>query len=158
MTERLARACSRHPWRTIGVWIGTLVLAFACIALLLPGNLTSNGGAAGNPEFRQAERIEFGAFPFNPRLNFSDIVLVHSGRYTVDQPTFRDFVSKLALEGQATGKVHDAQVYYRTHDPSLVSPDRHALIIPINVFDTSDVKEVNAAVKREHGHAGFQVA
>jgi putative drug exporter of the RND superfamily len=158
VTERLARACSRHPWRTIGVWIGALVLAFACIALLLPGNLTSNGGAAGNPEFRQAERIEFGAFPFNPRLNFSDIVLVHSGRYTVNQPAFRDFVSKLALEGQATGKVHDAQVYYRTHDPSLVSPDRHALIIPINVFDTSDIKEVNGLVERENGRAGFVVA
>src|SRR6266550_4397193 len=83
VTERLARACSRHPWRTIGAWIGALVLAFAAIALLLPGNLTSNGGAAGNPEFRQAERIEFSAFPYNPRLNFSDIVLVRSSRYNV---------------------------------------------------------------------------
>jgi uncharacterized membrane protein YdfJ with MMPL/SSD domain len=158
MTERVARACSRHPWRTIGAWVGALVLAFACIALLLPGNLTSNGGAAGNPEYRQAERIEFGAFPYNPRLNFSDIVLVHSGRYTVNQPAFRDFVSKLAQEGQATGKVHDAQVYYRTHDPSLVSPDRHALIIPIDVYDTSDIKPINRLVERENGRAGFEVA
>ena len=50
MTERLARACSRHPWRTIGAWIGTLVLALAAIALLLPGNLTSNGGAAASKQ------------------------------------------------------------------------------------------------------------
>jgi uncharacterized membrane protein YdfJ with MMPL/SSD domain len=158
MTERVARACSLHPWRTIGAWVGALVLAFACIALLLPGNLTSNGGAAGNPEYRQAERIEFGAFPYNPRLNFSDIVLVHSGRYTVNQPVFRDFVNKLAHEGRATGKVHDAQVYYRTHDPSLVSPDRHALIIPINVYDTGDIKPINRLVERENGRAGFEVA
>ena len=158
MTERLARACSRHPWRTIGAWIGTLVLALAAIALLLPGNLTSNGGAAGNPEFRQAERIEFNAFPYNPRRDFSDIVLVRSSRYTVDQPAFRAFVGDLAQEGQATGRVHDAQVYYQTHDPSLVSRDRHALIIPINVYDTSDIKSINRVVERNNGRAGFETA
>src|SRR5207244_12094534 len=103
VTERLARACSRHPWRTIGAWIAALVLALAAIGLLLPGNLTSNGGAAGNPEFRQAERIEFSAFPYNPRLNFSDIVLVRSSRYNVDEPAFRNFVSQLVRKGQATG-------------------------------------------------------
>jgi len=158
VTERLAGACSRHPWRTIGAWIAALVVAFACIALLLPGNLTSNGGAAGNPEFRQAERIEFGAFPYNPRLNFSDIVLVRSNRYLVDEPAFRKFVSELAREGRATGKVHDAQLYYRTRDPSLVSADKHALIIPISVYDTSDIKPINRLVERGDGRSGFQVA
>jgi len=158
VTERLARACSRHPWRTIGAWIGALVLAFVAIALLLPGNLTSNGGAAGNPEFRQAERIEFSSFPYNPRLNFSDIVLVRSSRHTIDQPAFRAFVSQLAQEGRATGKVHAAQIYYQTHDPSLVSRDKHALIIPINVYDTSDIKPINQLVGRNNGRAGFEVA
>jgi RND superfamily putative drug exporter len=158
VTERLAGACSRHPWRTIAAWIAALVLAFAAIALLLPGNLTSNGGAAGNPEFRQAERIEFGAFPYNPRLNFSDIVLVRSSRYRVGQPPFRAFVSQLARKGEATGKVHDAQLYYQTHDSSLVSGDKHALIIPINVFDTSDIKPINRLVERDNGRSGFEVA
>src|SRR5436190_8935794 len=158
MTEVLARACSRHPWLTIGAWVGALVLAFAWIALLLPGNLTSNGGAAGNPEFRQAERIEFGAFPYNPRLNFSDIVLVRSNRYLVDEPAFRKFVSELARKGRATGKVHDAQFYYRTRDPSLVSADKHALLIPISVYDTSDIKPINRLVERDDGRSGFQVA
>jgi uncharacterized membrane protein YdfJ with MMPL/SSD domain len=158
VTERLARACSRHPWRTIGAWIGALVLAFAAIALPLPGNLTSNGGAAGNPEFRQAERIEFSSFPYNPRLNFSDIVLVRSTRNTVDEPAFRAFVGNLAQEGRATGKVHDAQIYYQTHDSSLVSRDKHALIIPISVYDTSDIKPINQLVERNNGRAGFEVA
>jgi len=158
VTERLARACSRHPWRTIGAWIGALVLAFAAIALLLPGKLTSNGGAAGNPEFRQAERIEFGAFPYNPRRDFTDIVLVRSSRYTIDQPAFRAFVGNLAQEGRATGKVHDAQIYYQTHDSSLVSRDKHALIIPISVYDTSDIKPINQLVERNNGRAGFETA
>jgi uncharacterized membrane protein YdfJ with MMPL/SSD domain len=158
VTERLAGACSRHPWRTIGAWTGAVVLSFVCIALLLPGNLTSNGGAAGNPEFRRAQRLEASAFPFNPRLDDSDIVLVRSDRYTVDQPAFRAFVGNLAQLGRATGKVHDAQIYYATHDPSLVSRDKRALIIPINVFDTGDVKPINRLVARENGRSGFEVA
>jgi uncharacterized membrane protein YdfJ with MMPL/SSD domain len=158
LTERLARACSRHPWRTIGAWIAALVVAFACIAVLLPGNLTSEGGAAGNPEFRQAERAENSSFPFNPRLNFSDIVLVRSDRYTVDQPAFRAFVANLGREGKATRKIHDAQAYYQTHDPTLVSRDRHALMIPINIYDTSDVKPIDDVVNRNNGRHGFDVA
>ena len=158
MTERLARACSRHPWRTIGAWVAALVLAFACIAVLLPGNLTSEGGAAGNPEFRQAERIEARSFPFNPRLNFSDIVLIRSSRYTVDQPAFRAFVAKLGRQAKATGKVHDAQLYYLTHDRTLVSRDRHALMIPGNIYDTGDVPPILDVVDRNNGRNGFEVA
>src|SRR5262249_22301841 len=99
MTERLAGACSRHPWRTIGAWIGTLVLAFACIALLLPGNLTSNGGAAGNPEYRQAERLAARSFPFDPARDYNNVVIVRSARYTVADPQFRAFVAALASQG-----------------------------------------------------------
>jgi RND superfamily putative drug exporter len=135
-----------------------LVLAFACIAVLLPGNLTSEGGAAGNPEFRQAEQIEFSSFPFNPRLNFSDLVIVRSARYTVDQPAFRAFVAKLSREGDATHKIHDAQVYYLTHDRTLVSRDRHALMIPLNIFDTGDVPAISEVVDRNNGQNGFEVA
>ena len=158
MTERLARACSRHPWRTIGAWIAALVVAFGCIAVLLPGNLTSEGGAAGNPEFRQAERIEARSFPFNPRLNFSDIVLIRSAHYTVDQPAFRAFVGRLGRQAEATGKVHDAQLYYLTHDQTLVSRDRHALMVPLNIYDTGDVPPIVDVVNRNNGRNGFEVA
>ncbi len=158
MTERLARACSRHPWRTIGAWTAALVLAFACIALLLPGNLTTNGRASGNPEFRQAERTEFSAFPPDSRLNFTDIVFVRSNRYTVDGRRFRAFVMKLSFEAAATKKVHGALSFYLNRNPALVSRDRHATIIPINVYDTSDIKPIDQIVKRENGRFGFQVA
>ena len=158
ITERLARASSRHPWWTIGAWGATLVLAFAFIALLLPGRLTTEGGAAGNPEFREAERIEASSFPHDPSLAFSDIVLVRSERYTVDQPQFRSFVQRLAEEGQATGKILNARVFYRTHDPSLVSADRHATMMQILVGDTGDIKPVNDVVERENGRSGFAVA
>src|SRR5262249_8589720 len=157
MTERLAGACSRHPWRTIGAWIGTPVLAFACIALLLPGKLTSNGGAAGNPEYRQAERLAARSFPFDPARDYNNVVIVRSARYTVADPQFRAFVAALASQGQATGKVHDARLFYTTRDPRLVSPDRHATLITFNVVNTSDIKDVDRVVEQADGRAGFQV-
>jgi uncharacterized membrane protein YdfJ with MMPL/SSD domain len=157
MTERLAGACSRHPWRTVGAWIGALVLAFACIALLLPGNLTSNGRAAGNPQFKQAEDLEARSFPFDPARDYNNVVIVRSARYTVTDPQFRAFVATLAAEGRATGKVHDARLFYTTGDRGLVSPDSHATLITFNVFNTSDIKKVEPIVKRADGRAGFQV-
>ena len=157
-TERLAAASSRRPWRTIGAWIAGLVLAFACIAFLLPGRLTTEGGAAGNPEFRQAERLEAKSFPFDPSRAFSDIVLVRSERYTVEEPQFRAFVLRLAQEARATGKIHNARLYYTTHDSTLVSTDRHATIVPILVEDTGDISAVNDGVERENGRSGFEVA
>ena len=53
MTERLARACSRHPWRAIGGWIVAVVLAVAALALLL-GDLTTEGHPTNNPESQRA--------------------------------------------------------------------------------------------------------
>jgi RND superfamily putative drug exporter len=158
MTERLARACSRHPWRTIGAWIAALVVAFACIALLLPGNLTTNGGAAGNPEYRQAERLVAKSFPFDPRRDYNDLVIVHSARYTVTDPQFKAFVLKLAAAGRATHKVHDARLFYTTGDHTLVSRDGHSTLITFNVVDTTDIKSVTKIVDRENGRSGFEVS
>ncbi len=158
MTESLARACSRHPWLTIGGWIAALVLAFAAIAVLLPGRLTSEGGAAGNPEYLQAERLEASAFPPDPRQEVTDIVLVRSREHTVDQPEFRGFVTRLAADGARTGKIATARSYYTSGDKTLVSADRHATLIPIFVEDTGDIKDVNDVVEKANGTSGFEVA
>jgi len=157
VTERLARACSRHPWRTIGAWIAVVVLAFAAIAVLLPGNLTSNGSAAGNPEFRRAERLEASSFPFDPSRNFDNVVVIRSRRYRVTDPQFRAFVTALAREGRATGKVFDARLFYTTGDRTLVSANRHATLITFNVADTPDIKEINRIVERADARPGFDV-
>jgi RND superfamily putative drug exporter len=157
VTERLARACSRRPWWTIGGWIAALVVAFACIVLLLPGSLTSEGGAAGDPEFRQAERTAAKAFRPNPRRSFSDIVLVRSERYTADQPRFHSFLARLVAEGRATGKVRNAILPSRAPSPQ-ISNDGHAVIVPIDVSEVGDIKPVEDVVERENGRDGFEVA
>ena len=56
VTERLARASSRHPWRVLLGWLGAILVALGLAVTLLPGNLTTNGHVTGSPESAQAER------------------------------------------------------------------------------------------------------
>src|SRR5581483_3775976 len=97
---------------------------------------------------------EFSSFRPSPR-DQSDIVVVRSDRYTVDEPSFRSFVSSLSEAGARTGKIGGADVYYATHDPSLVSRDKHALMIPLSIADTSDVPQIESIVGRANATAGF---
>src|SRR5512132_4055751 len=157
MTERLARACSRHPWRAIGGWIVAVVLAVAALALLL-GDLTTEGHPTNNPESQRATALIAQGFPPDPSRETSDLVVISSTRYTVDDPQYRAFVVKLVAAGRATGGVANARVYYRTHDKTQISSDRHAILIPIVIPDTDDagaVEDVAASADRD---AAFNVA
>ena len=147
VTERLARATSRHPWRTLGAWAGAIVVALALAALLLPGNLTTNGHATNNPESRQAEHVFATAFP--PDKNGVDeLIVVRSPRLTVADPGYRAFVRALLARAAATGVVHRSQVLG-------ASTDRHALLIGIQ--RQQDVDKLLALVQRTNGQAGFKV-
>jgi uncharacterized membrane protein YdfJ with MMPL/SSD domain len=155
VTERLARASSRHPWRTFGAWLGALVLAVVLAALLLPGNLTTTGHVTGNPESRQAERVFFERFP--PDRNAVDeLIVVRSPARTVTDPAFETFVRNLVSQGKASGVVHRASTYYDTHDPSQVSRDRHATLIAVQ--RQADVDPLLNVVERADGREGFSVA
>ena len=87
-TERLARVCGSHPWRTILAWVGTIVLALVAAVLFLPGNLTSTGHVTGNPESKQAEDLVYGHFPPDPNAA-DELVVVRSPTHTVDDPVFK---------------------------------------------------------------------
>jgi putative drug exporter of the RND superfamily len=55
--ETLARASSRHPWRTVGIWAIVLVLGFGASAVLLSSALTTDFDFSNNPEAKQAKTI-----------------------------------------------------------------------------------------------------
>jgi uncharacterized membrane protein YdfJ with MMPL/SSD domain len=157
VTERLARACSAHPWRTIGGWLLAVVAAGAALALLL-GELTTEGHPTNNPESQRAESALLRAFPPDPQRAVTDIVVVRSNRYAVDTPPFRTFVQRLATEGRETGAVAGAQSFYTTGDPTLVSQDRHATALLINVPDSDRAGEVIDVVERADADPNFEVA
>jgi uncharacterized membrane protein YdfJ with MMPL/SSD domain len=154
LTERLARSSSRHPWRTFGAWIGMIVVALALTITFLPGNLTTNGHVTGTPESKQAEDLFGQRFP--PDENAVDeLIVVRSATRTVDDPGYRAFVTRLVAEGEATGVVYHASVYYDTHDPRLVSKDRHATLIGIQ--RQRDVDRLLGVVEQDDGRQGFNV-
>ena len=53
--ETLARASSRHPGRTIGIWFLILVAAMASLSTLLAPALTTSFDFTNNPEAKQAK-------------------------------------------------------------------------------------------------------
>jgi RND superfamily putative drug exporter len=153
VTERLARACSRHPWRTVAAWVTAIVVGLALAVAFLPGNLTTNGYVTNNPGSRRAEAL-FNRFPADQNA-VDEIVVVRSNELTVDRPAYRRFVSQLVGDAERTGVVYRALTYYGTGDRSLVSADRHATLIAIQ--RQRDVDRLLGAVHRNDGRDGFAV-
>src|SRR5918912_308544 len=128
LTERIARASSRHPWRVFAAWGGAVVAALALSAAFLPGNLTTNGHVTGSPQSKQAEDLFDSRFP--PDENgIDELAVVRSRSRTVTDPDFRSFVRDLVRQADATGVVYRASTYYSTREPVLVSRDRHATVV-----------------------------
>jgi RND superfamily putative drug exporter len=148
VTERLARASSRHPWRVLLAWLGAIVLALGLAVALLPGNLTTNGHVTGNPESAQAERVFYRDFPPD-RRGVDELIVVRSAGRTVADPAFRRFVAGLLSRARATGVVHRAAAV-------AVSRDRHAVLIGIQ--RQADVDPLLPVVEQADGRDGFSVA
>ena len=146
VTERLARASSRHPWRTIFAWVGAIVLALVLAATLLPGNLTTNGHVTGNPQSKQAENLFQKRFRRNNAVG--ELIVVRSAAHTVNDPAFTSFLTRLRSKAAATG------VVYR-YSALGVSRDRHAMLI--GVQRQADVDKLLSLVERDNGKEGFSV-
>jgi putative drug exporter of the RND superfamily len=157
VTQRMARACAAHPWRTMGVWLVAIVLGVVGAAAGL-GDLTTEGEVTNNPDSIKAERLIDERLP--DRRAPSEMVIVRSERLTVDQPAFRAEVRRLAGIARSTGDVAGAAIYYQRPDPRLVSSDRHALLIPIQLRDESEggVEDLADAVEAADGRNGFSVS
>ena len=157
-TERLARACSNHPWRTLALWALAVVVALALTVTSLRG-LTSEGYVSGKPESTRAADMIAKAFPptsADLKSQFSDIIVVHSDRYGVDTPRFRAFVAKLSSQSEATGKVLNLRSYLED-GRTLVSRDGHAAVIQILVNTDKAIEPVVSLVKKANGQDDFAV-
>jgi uncharacterized membrane protein YdfJ with MMPL/SSD domain len=131
-TERLARACATRPWRTVGVWVLALVLAIATIVALL--DLTTEGELTSNPESERGYEAIGRHIPPDPNEEYvNELILVRSGRMTVDDKAFRDKVGAVLASVQQSGVANNAESFYSSRDESLVSRDRTASLIPVGL-------------------------
>ena len=104
------------------MWGAAVLVSFVVIAVLLGSALTTDGDVTSNPESKQAAALIHESFP--PEPTPSEIVVVRSDRYTVDEPEFQAKVQALSDRSAALGIVADARSYYSSNDQSLVSKDR----------------------------------
>src|SRR5215213_692601 len=159
MTERLALTAARHPWRLIAAWLVTLVVAIGLVGALLSGRLTTEGEVTNNPDSLRASNLLFERFP--QREVSDEVVVVRSPTLTVDNPAFRRRVEGLVQQGRRDKVIHDARTFSATQDRTLVSPDRHAMLLPITLgpTDPSDgIEDVIAAVERSDADPRFEAA
>ncbi len=131
-TERVARACARRPWTTLGVWLLALVVAIGTIGALL--DLTSEGEITSDPESEQAYRLIGRHFPPDPQAEFvNELILIRSPSLNVDDLRFRSKVEAVLSEVRSSGAAHNATSVYESGDEALVSSDRRATLIPVGI-------------------------
>ncbi|MCA1692208.1 MAG: MMPL family transporter [Actinobacteria bacterium] len=140
-TQSLARSSSRHPWRTIAIWVLTIVVSGALISTLLADALNTEADVTNNPEAKQALMLVEDRLRGPDRA--TEIFVVSSDGATVDDPAYRSFVSDLQARIQALGPeiVLGVQSFYDTDDATMVSQDRRSTVLP-----TTLAGEVMAAV------------
>ncbi|HZJ02541.1 MAG TPA: MMPL family transporter [Thermoleophilia bacterium] len=159
--ESIARSAARHPWRTMGGWLLVLAAALVLNATLLGDALTATGNFTDEPESLQAAAL---VEEMRGPDQVSELVIVRSEELTVDDAAFVDHVEGLAGEITALGTdvVQSAITFTQVSDPSLVSADRHATLIPVVLAGDVDQALANVHLLIEKargadGEGGYQV-
>ena len=155
-TTSLARACSRHPGLTLAAWFVVLLASITAVALVLTG-FTTEANVTNNPESQRAEDRLLAGFPPDPGREVSDLVIVRSSDLTIDDDEFRAFAEGLKREILETGIVGNAQTYVDVDDGSLVSVDRQATLMPVNIINADDAGDIIDVVERADADPEFAV-
>jgi RND superfamily putative drug exporter len=153
----MARACAARPGRTLAAWGLVLAASIAALAFLLTG-LTSEGKGTNNPQSERADDRYLAAFPPDPQRIVTDVIVVRSDRYTVDDPQVRAYVQHLSRDVRESKGVASVHTWYATHDPSQVSRDRDAMLIPLFIYDADYAGDVIAEVERVDADHAFSAA
>jgi uncharacterized membrane protein YdfJ with MMPL/SSD domain len=157
LTQRLAVLCARHPWRTVGAWMGAILVAVGLASAQLGDNLTGKGNVTNDPESLRASDLQDERFPH--REDFDEIVIVRSETLRVDDEPFRARVTQLAKAMRASGATESTRTRYGTDDRSLVSRDSRATVIPISLVEPEEehIEDLIEVVRQFDGSTGFDV-
>ena len=163
-TESIARASSRRPWVTIGIWVAIFVVAIVLVGTLLEDGLTTKFVFTGSPEAQRGLKLQEdlrGGFP-----GTNEVMIVQSDTLTVDAPEFQGFVEDLTgkLAGLKAEVIRPETLtnYYQNQAPFLVSEDRRTTLIPFTMFGDFDdaslgIEEVAVVVHDAQEQDDFKV-
>ena len=146
MTERAARASSRHPWRVVALWIAVIVAAVGAIATFLPSALEGEIAITSETESKRAEQLLAEGFPPPPpEGDVTEVVVVRSESGSVDDAGFERSVRRLADELRQAGATNLVS-FYATGNERLVSSDRDATQLLVGLGPAADEEAVKPLV------------
>jgi uncharacterized membrane protein YdfJ with MMPL/SSD domain len=158
-TESLARSGSRHPWRTLVVWVVALLAAGVLSSMFLEDALTTDTDFTNDPEAKQAAGL------LEERLRGSgedtEFVVVTAER-AVTEPEYRAYVEDLqaTIAALGPGVVHHVGSYLTNEGP--VSETGRSTLLPVTLAggDHTSVGEhaelLVDTVKSVKAPAGFE--
>jgi RND superfamily putative drug exporter len=148
--RRLTNWSARHPWRVLAVW-GFAVLVGIALTAAFIGDLTTESEVTNNPESEQAYELIGSRIPYDPEDEVSELIVVRSPSFTVDDPEFRSKV--IALAGAV--RREDGVVVHHPYERQgiqvdLISTDTHAALVTVGLIADAeaDVEEVIEEVER----------
>ncbi len=153
---RLARAAALHPWRTLGLWVAIIALAYLSAGTM---KLSASPGTAGTEATRADELIQQ---RLRPETAPEEFIVVESESATANDEAFGAFVDELVgglrgLEGVSS------VASYREGAEGLVSANGRTVLIPVTLTgDMADAAETAAPlielVDEADGWGGFRVS
>jgi len=156
--ESLARASSRHPWRTIGIWVVVIVSMGIVSSRLLGDVLSQEFEFTNRPEAVRAQEVIDEKFQTNGAED-TEFVIVLSDSLTIEDARFEEAVTGLqeeiaALDGEILASppvsYYDLVQQAPEQAAGLVSKDRGATLIMVALQDTelSTIEELRSAAER----------
>jgi RND superfamily putative drug exporter len=164
--EALARASSRHPWRTIAVWVVVIVSMGIVSSQLLGDALNQEFEFTNRPESVRAQEVLDERFETGGAED-TEFVIVQSETLTVEDPRFEEAVRGLqediaALDGEILASppasFYDVVQQSPEQAAGLVSRDQRATLIMVALKDTelATIEELRS-VAAEARPDGFTV-
>jgi RND superfamily putative drug exporter len=137
--ESLARATSRHPWRTIVIWVAILAGSFTLVSSGLFSDALTNGIDFTNvPESKEAAQLVQDRLRDGAEEPDTELVLVVSETAAADDPAFQEYVGALQSEiDSLDDSVVTSVGSYLTEDGP-VSEEGHAVLLPVLMTSTDE--------------------
>ena len=156
-TESVARACARHPWRTVGLWLLAVVVSMGIVAVLLGDTLTTEGEVTSATDSKRAEELLFEHFPPSPETageGTSEVVVVSFDGGAVDEERVGALAAELREAGAATVVTSADEGRER-----LDSADGSATVVLVGFGRNEDsLPDVVEAVQRLDDEQGVEAA
>jgi RND superfamily putative drug exporter len=141
----------------LALWGAIIVVSLGLIGTLLGSALTSDSSLTHHPESVAAQELIDARLSHQEQESVDEFIVVRSDHLVVSDAAFKTRVRALAAEVRRDGSVRQVSSYLGTGGNTLVSPDRHATVLPVILAGPKDerIADLISTVENANGGAGF---